>query len=298
MARKRLAGQRALVTGASSGIGRELARVLAAEGANLVITARREERLTDLAAELSAAHGIDVKVEALDLGAPEAPRELFARTEGAGVAIDVLVNNAGFGDWEDFVATPWETYRDMIQLNVTALTELTHRFVPAMIARKHGHVMNVASVGAYLPCPSFAVYAATKAYVRNVTEAIDYELKGTGVHAISVCPGGTKTEFVERAGQAVKGSADKFMMSAERCAQIAVAKMLRKRRNVVTGFFNWFSMLLLRFLPLPRSAYPGIAYLSMAANVDKAPKAPPEPAPPEPAAAAAKPDAARQSDGG
>jgi short-subunit dehydrogenase len=296
-----LAGQRALVTGASSGIGKELARILAAEGANLVITARRAERLEALAAEIKQAHGVDVRVEALDLGDPAAPLQLFERTEGAGVAIDVLVNNAGFGDWRDFVDTPWERYQGMLQLNVTALTELTHRFLPAMIERKHGHVMNVASTGAYVPCPSFAVYAATKAYVRNMTEALDYELKGSGVRAISVCPGGTKTEFIEQAGQKLKGSAEPFMMTAERCAQIAVAKMLAGRRNVVTGFINWLSMLLLRFLPIPRSLYPWIAYKSMAANVDSAPVpalAVDTSAPPEPAAKAesAPPEGTRESE--
>lgn len=278
MAKQRLTGQRALVTGASSGIGKEIARRLAREGANLVLTARRRDRLEELARELEAAHGIKVAVEAIDLSAPDAAAALYERTEGAGLAVDVLVNNAGFGDYEEFLAAPWSRYAEMLQLNVVALTQLTRLFVPRMVERSHGRVMNVASVGAYIPTPQFAVYAASKAYVRNFTEALDYELKGTGVRAISVCPGGTKTEFLDTAGQVLKGSGEMAMMSAERCADIAVRAMLRGRRNIVTGFMNALSMWLLRFVP--RAWLPAIARLSMSSAVEKSPKAlPSAPAP-------------------
>lgn len=269
MAKKRLQGQRALVTGASSGIGKEIARKLAAEGANLVITARRKERLEALATEIKDAHGVEVRVESLDLSDPEAPAQLFAATEGADIAIDVLVNNAGLGVYQDFLDEAWPRYDVMLTVNIDALTHLCRLFLPKMVERRHGHVMNVASMGAYMPCPSFAVYAATKAYVRNFTEALDYELKGTGVRAISVCPGGTSTEFLEHADQKLKSGADLFMMSAERCAHIAVKKMLRGRRNVVTGWMNVLSCWLLRFVP--RCCLPWLAAKSMSGAVEKLP---------------------------
>lgn len=275
MARKRLAGQRALVTGASSGIGAELARVLAQEGANLVLVARRAERLEALAAELRQRHGVEALVVPADLEQPDAARALFDRTEGQGLAVDVLVNNAGFGAYDDFVAIPWERHAAMLQVNVVALTQLSHLFLPKMIERRCGHLMNVASIGAYLPCPTFGAYAASKAYVRNVTEAIDYELKGTGVRAISVCPGGTSTEFLDQANQKLKAGAGVFMMTAERCARIAVKKMLAGRRNVVTGLFNALGMWALRLVP--RALYAWLGSVSMGAAVEKAPRALPGP---------------------
>ncbi|MHB8875251.1 MAG: SDR family NAD(P)-dependent oxidoreductase, partial [Myxococcaceae bacterium] len=155
-----LKGRTALVTGASSGIGEHLARQLAARGANLVITARRADRLEKLAAELRAAHPVTVEVIALDLSEPSAPSRLFEATEGAGRPIDVLANNAGFGTQADFLAIPWEKSRGELSVNVVALTELTFRYAQAMKARGVGWVLNVASIGAYLPIPTFATYAA------------------------------------------------------------------------------------------------------------------------------------------
>ena len=266
MGKQRLSGQRALVTGASSGIGAELARRLAREGANLVITARREERLEALAAELREAHGVEVVVLASDLSDPAAPEALFQATEGSELAVDVLVNNAGFGAYLDFVDVDWSRYAGMIQLNITALTQLMHLFVPKMVERRHGYVMNVASTGAYLPCPTFAVYAATKAYVRNLSEAVGYELKGTGVKTISVNPGPTRTEFMDNANQKLKGLGEAGLMSAATCADIAVRKMLAGRRNVVTGLLNALSMWIMRFIP--RAMYPWLADVFMSAGVE------------------------------
>ncbi len=190
----------------------------------------------------------------------------------------MLVNNAGFGAYDDFVAIPWERHAAMLQVNVVALSQLSHLFLPKMIERRCGHLMNVASIGAYLPCPTFGAYAASKAYVRNVTEAIDYELKGTGVRAISVCPGGTTTEFLDHANQQLKPGASAFMMTAERCARIAVRKMLAGRRNVITGFLNALSMWALRFVP--RGLYAWLGAVSMGAAVEKKPRAPALPGPP------------------
>ena len=191
MGKGKLSGQRALVTGASSGIGAELARELARHGADLVLVARRKERLEALAEELSTAHGVDVAVEAADLMDADARARLFAATEQAGRPVDVLVNNAGFGAYEAVLGSTWEELDGMLELNVRALTHLTRLFAEAMVARGRGRIMNIASTGAYMACPDFAVYTAGKAYVRNFTEALDFELKGSGVRAIAICPGGT-----------------------------------------------------------------------------------------------------------
>ncbi|MCA9536484.1 MAG: SDR family oxidoreductase [Myxococcales bacterium] len=267
---QRLTGQRALVTGASSGIGTEIARKLAAEGANLVLTARRLERLDELAVELRQKHGVTVDTVASDLEDPAAPQQLFDATEGADKPVDVLINCAGFGIYDDFVKIDWERHARMLQVNVVALAQLTHLYANAMIARKRGRIMNVASTGAYAPCPNFASYAASKAYVRNMTEALDYELRGTGVRAIAVSPGGTRTEFLERGGQVLKKSGEFAMMTAEACAAIAVEKMLRGRRSVVVGLMNAFSVWVLRFVP--RAWLPKVIELSMSSAVEKAPR--------------------------
>lgn len=262
-----LKGQRALVTGASSGIGSAIAKELAARGADLVLTARRLERLDALAVELREAHGVAVETIASDLADPSAPEQLFAATEGADKPIDILIGCAGFGFYDDFIAIDWDKHARMLQVNVTALTELTHRYAKAMVGRGRGRIMNVASTGAFAPAPNFASYGASKAYVRNLTEALDYELRGTGVRAISVSPGGTRTEFLARGGQSLKKSGEFAMMTAEACARIAVRKMLRGRRGVVVGLMNAFSVWIFRFLP--RRWQPALVAMSMSGAVEK-----------------------------
>ncbi|MBK9035963.1 MAG: SDR family NAD(P)-dependent oxidoreductase [Myxococcales bacterium] len=164
-----LRGKTALVTGASSGIGAALARQLAARGANLIVVARREAELEALAAAIKAAHQVEVTVIALDLATPTAAAALFARTEDAGHPVDVLVNNAGFGEHQYFVEQAWGRVAQQLQLNIVTLTELSHRFGQAMAARGRGHILNVASIGAYTPAPTYATYSAGKAYVRDFT---------------------------------------------------------------------------------------------------------------------------------
>ena len=264
----RLSGQRALVTGASSGIGGAIARELAGEGAHLVLSARRAARLDALAEELRAQHGVEVETVACDLADPNGSQALYDATEGSERQIDVLINCAGFGFYDDFVAIDWAKHARMLQVNVVALTHLTHLFAKAMVGRKRGRIMNVASTGAFAPCPNFASYGASKAYVRNMTEALDYELSGTGVRAISVSPGGTRTEFLEGSGQVLKKSGEFAMMSAEACAKIAVRKMLAGKRGVVTGLMNAFSVWILRFVP--RRFLPFVIAKSMDGAVEKA----------------------------
>lgn len=249
MASMDLKGKRALVTGASSGLGVAFARLLAARGADLVITARRAQNLEALSKELAERHGIEVTVVPLDLSEPTAPAELYAKTEGAGLPVDVLVNNAGGGAHQRFVDMDWERIARQVQLNVVSLTELTHRFARAMLGRGRGWILNVSSIGAYTPTPTYATYSAGKAFVRDVSEAIAYELAGTPVRVCSLCPGGTLTEFHQAAGHQLPGIFKATFQTAEACAEVGLASLFGGRRNVVSGLFNKLSMFLLRFLP-------------------------------------------------
>jgi len=250
MATTDLKGKTALVTGASSGLGAAFARDLAARGANLVITARRADNLHALARELRERHAVAVDVIALDLSVPGAAAELYALAEGAGRTIDVLINNAGGGIHQSFVDIPWDRIARQIQLNLTALTELTHVFTRAMLARGGGYVLNVSSVGAYSPSPTYATYSATKAFVRDFTEAVAYELRATPVRVCCLCPGLTRTEFHQAAGANDLPAAVRMtFMSAEDCAAIGLTALFGGRRNVIAGIVNKIGMWLLRFLP-------------------------------------------------
>ena len=189
----------ALITGASVGIGRELAKLFAADGHDLVLVARRKDKLDELAAELTKA-GVGATVIPSDLTDPAAPAALVERVRAAGIEVEFLVNNAGFGSNGAFHELDEKRELEMIQVNVTALVQLTRRFLPAMVARKSGRILNVGSTAGFVPGPFMADYYATKAYVISFTEAIAFELKGTGVTATVLCPGATATEFAAVAG--------------------------------------------------------------------------------------------------
>jgi uncharacterized protein len=255
----RIRGKWALVTGSSSGIGAAMARVLAEYGANLVLVARRRDRLEALAAEIRDTYQVQVRVEPCDLAEAGAPEKLFARTEGGGLPIDILVNNAGVGHYGSFVNTPWSTYEGVLRLNVDVPTRLTHMFVRPMVERGFGHVINVASIGAYSPTPKFGVYTGSKAFLLNFSESLDFDLRGTGVRVACVSPGGTATEFMDHSNQRMKNAG--VLMPADRCARIGIEKALAGRRTVVTGFLNALGMWLLRFVP--RAWMPGIAGKAM-----------------------------------
>jgi len=184
-----------LITGASGGIGLELARIAAASRHDLILIARSEDKLTRLARELRKAHSINVEAVAADLADPLAGERLMSRLDPLGVSIDILINNAGFGLYGRFVDNPLDTELAMIQVNITALTELTKRFVVPMVARRKGRIMNVASTAAFFPGPLMAVYYATKAYVLSFSEALANELGGTGVTVTALCPGPTTSGF-------------------------------------------------------------------------------------------------------
>jgi len=238
----------ALITGASSGIGHALARRVARDGRHVGLVARRAERLEALAAALVGEHGIEAHVLAADLGRGGAGEALAGELDRRGLVVDWLVNNAGFGTHGRFHQLPLARELEEIQLNVATLVELTGRFLPAMVARGRGAVMNLASLAAYAPGPYMATYCATKSFVLSFSEAIAAELEGTGVHVLCVCPGFTRTEFQERAAvdaSAVPGFA---WMSAEEVADQAVGA-LGRRTVLVNGTMNSLTASVMRHLP-------------------------------------------------
>lgn len=190
----------ALITGASAGLGREFAKLFARDRCNLVLVARSADKLSQLADELQVQFGVSIKTIALDLAAAPAPQFLFDQLQRESIVVDILINNAGFGAFGDFAHMAEEQVLGQIQLNVTALTHLARLFLPSMLARRSGKIMNVASTAAFQPGPLMAVYYATKAYVLSFTEALTNELEGSGVSACCFCPGPTDTNFALRAG--------------------------------------------------------------------------------------------------
>ena len=244
--------QTALVTGASSGIGEALARRFAQEGYGLVLVARRSERLQALATALSAAHGVKVTVAVADLSRPEAPAQLAAAMQRARRPIDVLVNCAGVLQHGRFVDTPATRHRELIELNVVALTSMLAHFVPPMVRRGRGRVLNVASIAAFQPVPSLATYAATKAYVLSLTESLAEELQGTGVTATALCPGITATHMLAAAGRSspqLRRLPAVAIGSADEVAAEGVDACLRGEVIRVPGALNLATVLAGRALP-------------------------------------------------
>lgn len=229
----------ALVTGASGGIGEELARLFAADGHDLVLVARSRDKLARLAEELQAKHGIEARVLAADLARVEAPREIFEELEGASVTVDALVNNAGFGSYGLFAETDLKSELDLLQVNIVALTHLTKLFLPPMLARRRGYVMNVASTAAFQPGPLMAVYYASKAYVLSLSEALTNECRGTGVVVSALCPGPTETGFVAAApGMSESKLFDRTVMDARTVAEAGYRGLLAGRAIVIPGWRN------------------------------------------------------------
>jgi short-subunit dehydrogenase len=233
-----LTGKRALVTGASSGIGAAIARELAALGVDLVLTARRRDALDTVAAACTA-QGVRVEVVTGDLGQAGGAASVWAAAR-ATAPIDILINNAGFGYFRPFRSATWARDAELLQLNVTSLVELTRRFIDDRgDAPGRAYLVNIASIGAYQAVPNMAVYASSKAFVRNFTEALHDELRGTPITATCVSPGGTETNFHAAAGAGNYGwLANASMMSAEAVAQITVAAMRKGKRSVVPGVLN------------------------------------------------------------
>ena len=240
----------ALITGASNGIGLELARIFAREGYDLVLVARDKERLMSLAEELSDKSGVAVECVSLDLARTDAAQVLCNFTQQKSINIDVLVNNAGFGNFGPFVETDWGKEQQMMELNMVTLTHLTKLFVRDMVARKSGHILNIASIAAFQPGPLMAVYYATKAYVLSFSEALANELEGTGVRVTVLCPGPTSSGFQKAAFQEesalVKG---KKLPTSQEVAEFGYTAMQRGQLIAIHGLRNRFFIQLMRLLP-------------------------------------------------
>lgn len=248
-----LSGHRALVTGASGGIGAEIARSLARRGADLVLAARRADKLTALADELKAAHGVKADVIVADLAAPAAAGALWGEATAGGKTVTILVNNAGFGHFRAFGEVPIARETEMLQLNMIALVELAHAFVTAHRGRPADqpvYLMNVSSIAAWQAVPHFSTYAASKAFVRSFSEALYYEQRGRAVRVHCLCPGGTTTEFHATAGAGNYGwLANASMLPADAVAEAGVRAMLRGKKTLVTGVLNKLSAFFTGMLP-------------------------------------------------
>ena len=229
----------ALITGASGGIGLDLTRLFAGDGWDLVLVARSEEKLREIASELTKTHGITAHVMASDLAKPDAAAEIVKMLTERGLTVDALVNNAGLGVSGAFVEADLRGELESIQVNIVALTQLTKLLLPGMVARKRGRILNVASTAAFQPGPLMAVYYATKAYVLSFSEALAEELRNTGVTVTALCPGPTETGFAAAAGV---GAARLFTLmkpsSSAAVARTGYKAMKRGRRVVVHGLIN------------------------------------------------------------
>jgi short-subunit dehydrogenase len=244
------AGQSALVTGASMGIGVDLAECLARDGYDLILAARSEAALNAVAGRLSAAHGVKAAVFAVDLGEHGGGTRLAQAVSAAGLKVDVLVNNAGFGNAGVFAGSEIGPQLGMIDLDVRALVELTHIYWPEMLAQNRGGVLNVASMAAFVPGPLMAVYYASKAFVLSFSEALWEEARGTGVHVSCLCPGATKSKFRERAGTgSTRLGQTAVVMESMPVAEAGYAGLRNNQRVVITGKGNHRTVRMVPFLP-------------------------------------------------
>ena len=238
----------ALITGASAGIGLALATQLAAGGTNLILTARRRERLETLAGRLSEQHGVRIEVFPADLTLPVAPEQLFAFTEKQCIVVDLLVNNAGFGTYGRFDISDRTRQLAMVQVNVAAVVALTHLYLPRMIERRRGDILIVASTAAFQGLPYLATYAATKAFDLLFAEALAEEVRGFGIRVCALCPGPTTTEF-----QAVTGEPGRLYHygteTAEKVARVGLKALARGRSYAISGVGNYLGAHAQRFAP-------------------------------------------------
>jgi uncharacterized protein len=242
-------GETVLITGATSGIGRELARLFAADGARLVLVARATDRLAELAAELAATYGTRARVVSADLSRPGGPAEIVRALAEHHVEVDVLVNNAGFGALGPVAGVGVDRQLEMVEVNVAALTRLTALLLPGMLERRRGAVLNVASTAAFQAGPKQAVYFATKAYVLSFTEALAQEVRGSGVRVCCLAPGPTDTAGAARAGMAGTRLFRWGVMDAGSVARAGHRGLRRGRTLVVPGLRNRMVVFSVRLLP-------------------------------------------------
>lgn len=240
----------ALITGASSGIGAALAQVFAADGADVILSARSEDKLRVLADEIREKYRVKARMIAADLSLPGEAKKIYDRVAKDGWQVDCLVNNAGFGVYGVFAETDWMAEANMLQVNIVALTQLTKLFLPDMIARGGGKILNVASMAAFQPGPMMAAYFATKAYVLSFSEAIARELKGTGVSVTALCPGATATGFQRAAGATGSRIFDwRALPTGAEVADYGYKALQRQKRVAVHGTINKMLVYGTRLLP-------------------------------------------------
>ncbi len=250
-------GKTALITGASSGIGAAFARSFAAKGANLALTARREDRLRALAAEIKAAHGVSVTVVTADLAEPAAPAEIAATLKADGVDVDILVNNAGYGLPGYYTESDWKAHRDFLELMVTGYAHLTHLFLPGMLERKYGRIIHVSSVAGLVPgSAGHTMYGGSKAFLVSFAQSLAAECDGTGVTVSAVCPGFTYSEFHDaNETRPLVSQLPKYMfMDAEPVVEGAIAAVEQGHVIYVPGLWNKFVVWLMKALPRPWAA--------------------------------------------
>lgn len=237
-----------LITGASEGMGREFSRLFAQNGYPLVLVARNQSRLDEIANELRISHGIDVKTLSKDLSLPQSAVEMKSELDRLGIPVEILVNNAGFGIHGLFHETDWKATGAMLELNIITMTRLTRLFLPGMLQKGSGKILNVASTAAFQPGPFMACYFASKAYVLSFTEAIAEELSGTGITVTAFCPGPTRTRFQERSGtEHIRENA--FAMDATLAVRAAYRGLMKGKRLVIPGFMNKLIAFLVRVSP-------------------------------------------------
>jgi len=243
---ERWRGKWALVTGASSGIGWALAEQLAGKGANLVLTARRADRLKQLANDVTTRYKVEAQIFATDLARPQAPGEIFRFVEQKRLPIEVLINNAGFGAYGEFHKVEAQRLLDMVQVNVAAVVHLTHLFLPAMVDRHSGYVLIVASTAAFQPVPYISTYAATKGFDLLFAEGIAEEVRRFGVNVCALCPGSTASEFNQVAGAPRLSGPQE---SNEKVARVGLAALAAGKPRVISGAYNWLSVEAQRLAP-------------------------------------------------
>ena len=241
-----------LITGASEGIGRELAEVFAKKQYNLVLTARNEQKLKQIQIKLIHDYNIKVKIISADLALPESPQNIYDFLQKEKIHIDILINNAGFGEYGGFTEIEWQREKSMIQLNITALTELSKLFLPPMLEKNQGKIMNVASTAAFFPGPRMAVYYATKAYVLSFSEALSSEMSGKNITVTALCPGPTESQFSQRARLDSSRLFDNplmHMMSSKEVAEYGYNALMKGKCVAIPGMSNQLFTQSTRFSP-------------------------------------------------
>ncbi|WP_111891338.1 SDR family NAD(P)-dependent oxidoreductase [Acinetobacter sp. MB5] len=242
---KQFKNKTALITGASSGIGHGFAEYLAKQGIHLIIVARSTEKLQQLAQQWQSDYQIRVTVIGLDLSHSDAALQLFEHITQQDLSVDILINNAGFGKWTNFLDQSPESYQQMIMLNILTLTQLTRLFLPSMLQRQQGIIINIASTGAFQPLPYIAVYGATKSYVLNFTEALAGEYQNSGVQFLALCPGNTRTNFAEVAQANTQGMQ---AMTVDEVICLAILGLEKQKTVVITGKLNYMTAQLARIV--------------------------------------------------